>query len=215
MFLRTLTVSTYRLIHSSRFPTCFLSILLTRTNFCGVTAFSTRESCFGATEKWKAIAATSCFQSSQADSTLARVSEVFRFIVLSIVFIIWQKVGSTSKVPTFHQPRRPPNPSVRAYHQHQPTRFQDKDNWCSCSWTSRTKDVSSAILTTSNSLLTRRVPQKPTRHDAWNFDVTIRCFLNSVFLQYQRIQKSTRDCLALVYTPPIDGFPYSFFFPNS
>ena len=38
----------------------------------------------------------------------------------SIVFVLWQKVRSTTKVPTVHLPFMSPNPPVRADHQHQP-----------------------------------------------------------------------------------------------
>ena len=74
-----------------------------------------------------------------ADFTFARVSEVFQFNVLYIVFIIWYKVGSTSKVSTVHLPFKPPNPSVRAHHQHQPLCIQEEHFWLLCSCTRESK----------------------------------------------------------------------------
>ena len=75
-----------------------------------------------------------------ADFPVARSSEVIRFNVLSTVNISWQKVESTSKVPTVNLPFRPPNPFCSGE-----VGFETKASWLHVSSTSCTqKRISNA-----------------------------------------------------------------------
>ena len=65
------------------------------------------------------------------DNDVACVSEVLMISVLSIVFIFCGS-RSTSKFPNVHFQFGPPNPSIRACHQHPPLSFREENVWRLC-----------------------------------------------------------------------------------